>query len=282
VRASLAAMPPRVWAPPKKRVRKPLPPLRYPYGEEQVYAQELLGIAKECEKIVSEQLITRLPSLMRRGERALTPARGRRTDSFDDDLRRLLTQLGRLLRVPVGQARRIAMRMLDSVNIQHANEFAASYADVLSLNPLIGKEKWFLDAFGVSLNENVRLIQSIPEQLHASVEALVTNAVLSGKRAEDLATEIVARFSVTESRAALIAQDQVGRWFGSLQKLRQQDAGIESYEWSTSSDERVRASHRAREGKTYRWDQPPSGGNHPGLEIRCRCVAIPNVPHWEG
>jgi SPP1 gp7 family putative phage head morphogenesis protein len=288
VKPALAAMPPRVWAP-KKRTKKALKPLRYPWGEEQVYAQELIQVAKAAAQVVTERLVSRLPQIMRRAARAMgapPPDKERRQDSFDDELRRLLRQLGRLLRVPYGEARRIAMRMLDSVNIQHANAFAASYGDVLSLNPLLGKEKWFLDAFGIAVEENVALIQSIPEQLHSQVEVMVSEAVLSGKRAEDLALELIARFDLTEDRAALIAQDQVGKFFGSLQRLRQQDAGITEYIWSSSNDARVRASHAALEGKVIKWSEPPvvaSNGRraHAGMDFRCRCIAAPVIPSFE-
>lgn len=42
----------------------------------------------------------------------------------------------------------------------------------------------------------------------------------------------------------------------------------------TSQDERVRHTHRARNGKLFAWNDPPSDG-HPDIPIRCRCVAVP-------
>ena len=61
---------------------------------------------------------------------------------------------------------------------------------------------------------------------------------------------------------------------GNLTELRQTSIGVTDYVWSTSGDERVRPEHAARNGKVYKWSEPPAGG-HPGEDIQCRCRAIP-------
>ncbi|QJE73761.1 minor capsid protein [Aerophototrophica crusticola] len=47
-----------------------------------------------------------------------------------------------------------------------------------------------------------------------------------------------------------------------------------SYVWRTMRDERVRPSHAERDGKVFRWSDPPQGG-HPGEASNCRCWAEP-------
>ena len=69
-----------------------------------------------------------------------------------------------------------------------------------------------------------------------------------------------------------ICRDQNNKMIGQLNEIRQTELGIESYEWSTSLDIRVRPTHRVNEGKVFRWDQPPSTG-HPGWDIQCRCTS---------
>lgn len=46
------------------------------------------------------------------------------------------------------------------------------------------------------------------------------------------------------------------------------------YVWRTAGDTRVREGHVHREGKVFRWSEPPEGG-HPGTEPNCRCWAEP-------
>ena len=56
----------------------------------------------------------------------------------------------------------------------------------------------------------------------------------------------------------------------------QRSAGIKEYRWQTMMDDRVRPLHADRQGLIFRWDKPPSDG-HPGMAIRCRCVADPVI-----
>ena len=102
-----------------------------------------------------------------------------------------------------------------------------------------------------------------------------------GLRVEDLAELIGERVDVSLSRATLIARDQTLKLNGALNALRQTEAGVESYTWSTSRDERVRESHAELEGETFSWDDAPEPG-HPGEDIQCRCVAIPVIAEFEG
>lgn len=44
------------------------------------------------------------------------------------------------------------------------------------------------------------------------------------------------------------------------------------YVWRTKKDDKVRDSHREREGKVFNWHVPPEGG-HPGEDHNCRCWA---------
>lgn len=124
------------------------------------------------------------------------------------------------------------------------------------------------------VTENVALIRSVPKKYFDDVEVMVARAVAEGQRWEDLATDLQDKFKIAENRAKLIAVDQVGKLYGNIQQLRQQQLGVEKYIWRTVNDNRVRPEHRVREGKLFSWDKPPSGG-HPGHEIRCRCFPDP-------
>lgn len=44
------------------------------------------------------------------------------------------------------------------------------------------------------------------------------------------------------------------------------------YIWRTSKDDRVRASHKPRDGQVFEWSNPPPDG-HPGEAFGCRCKA---------
>lgn len=121
------------------------------------------------------------------------------------------------------------------------------------------------------------LIKGIDETQAAEVARLVKNAQASGLGADALAEQIAARGNVAQSRARLIARDQVGKLNGEIAQRRQTSLGIVEYTWQTANDERVRPLHKARQGKVFKWAEPPEDGK-PGEAINCRCVARPIVP----
>lgn len=79
---------------------------------------------------------------------------------------------------------------------------------------------------------------------------------------------------VAIGRGHVIAQDQTGKGAGAASKQVQQAAGVGNYKWITMRDDRVRPSHRRREGRIFSWSKPPPDG-HPGEPINCRCFARP-------
>lgn len=124
--------------------------------------------------------------------------------------------------------------------------------------------------------ENVALIKSIPQRYFDQVERQVIAGVRDGSRWEEIATELEERFGVAESSAQLVARDQVGKFFGELNEVRQSELGVVAYLWRTSNDSRVREEHAAREGQSFTWADPPEDG-HPGEAILCRCFAEPDL-----
>lgn len=132
------------------------------------------------------------------------------------------------------------------------------------------KEAW--------VQQNIDLIKSIDsrtmERIRQSLSDAIIQNVSSAELSKYLSEEIQKLAGTTISRATLIGVDQVGKLNGMMTQYRQQYAGIDRYEWETAHDSRVRPAHRARQGKTYKWDEPPADGN-PGVPIRCRCVALP-------
>jgi SPP1 gp7 family putative phage head morphogenesis protein len=131
---------------------------------------------------------------------------------------------------------------------------------------------------------NVALIKSIPEQYFGRVYSTVTEGWVSGLRWESLVEQIQRDGDITENRAKLIARDQTSKMNASFNQERQQQVGIERYEWSTSQDERVRDSHADMDGKIVDWASPPMVDGeavHAGEAINCRCTAIPVVDMQE-
>lgn len=123
---------------------------------------------------------------------------------------------------------------------------------------------------------NTDLITNVNTKQLGQLETLFRDSAFSGTRSKQLEQSVSKIFKGTRNNVALIARDQVGKLSGQLDKKKQTEAGIDSYYWRTSRDERVRSTHTHREGVLFSWDQPPADG-HPGQPIRCRCDAEPAI-----
>jgi SPP1 gp7 family putative phage head morphogenesis protein len=140
-----------------------------------------------------------------------------------------------------------------------------------------------IDAWRAS---NVNLIKSLAGKQLVTITKILERAEGSGKRVEVLRAEIEDTFGVTRAKADLLARDQTLKLNAEIAQSRQVAAGIESYVWTTSGDERVRETHAELDGTVQRWDTPPvvdEDGRtaHPGEDYQCRCTAFPVLTELE-
>ena len=130
------------------------------------------------------------------------------------------------------------------------------------------------------VRENLDLIGSLEAETLRKLRDELTRMIADGIPEDEIEERLIAflekQTGVEGNRAVLIGSDQVGKLNGRLMEYWQRSAGIEEYRWQTMMDDRVRPLHAERQGKIFRWDNPPSDG-HPGMAVRCRCVADPVV-----
>lgn len=124
--------------------------------------------------------------------------------------------------------------------------------------------------------ENIKLVENAQRVYSDQVREVFSNPDNFGVRVEELQAQLLERGNVSESRAELIARDQTLKTLGGINEARQKEAGVNSYTWSTSNDERVRDEHAELEGQVFSWDSPPEPGN-PSEDYQCRCIGIPVI-----
>lgn len=129
------------------------------------------------------------------------------------------------------------------------------------------------------LADQVSLITSLPMEAADRVHTLTIEGLSKGTRASEIAAEIMKTGEVTRSRADLIARTEVSRTSTEFTRARAESIGSTHFVWRTAGDSDVRPSHRALNGKAFRWDDPPEcdPGHHalPGAIWNCRCYAEP-------
>lgn len=130
------------------------------------------------------------------------------------------------------------------------------------------------------VRENLDLIGSLEAETLRKLRDELTRLIADGVPEDEIEERLIAflnkQLEVETNRAVLIGSDQVGKLNGRLMEYWQRSAGITEYRWQTMMDDRVRPLHADRQGLIFRWDKPPSDG-HPGMAIRCRCVADPVI-----
>jgi len=252
------------------------------------------GIAKETERKLKERELLRLDSwsddldalmafLLSFGAELVSPVVFRlpqvyaAVSQFNDKQWRLVVKSGTGLTMPVAQSVPGAFTAISDPRAITAR-FGLG-VDVYRSEP------WLAELQKNWVSQNTSLIKSIPTQYLAKVEQIVRSGVMAGTAPKELAKQIKAVADVTDRRAKIISRDQISKANGELTKYRQTDLGVKDYKWRTAKDERVRGnpggrfpnavpSHYAREGKTFSWNDAPSGG-HPGMAVLCRCFADP-------
>ena len=157
----------------------------------------------------------------------------------------------------------------------NAKQFHLSIRNALSVD-LFKSEPWLVGELKAFEAENLRLITSIPAQHVERLQGVIVKGLREGQVTSDLVDAIRGIADITESRAEFIAEDQIGSLNGQLTRLRQQGIGVQQAIWRGVLDRRERPTHRALEGVTFDWKNPPLGG--PGAEPRCRCWAAAVFP----
>jgi SPP1 gp7 family putative phage head morphogenesis protein len=120
--------------------------------------------------------------------------------------------------------------------------------------------------------EHMKLIKGLQREHLDKVSLALQRGIRQGRLHKDMAKDIRQMTDMSKRRARLIARNAPLQYSGELTRHHQMSAGIKSYRWQTSGDERVRKSHNDREKKVYSWD---GSGPHPRSEVQCRCDAVP-------
>lgn len=131
-------------------------------------------------------------------------------------------------------------------------------------------------------------VNSIFSNYTDKLATIISNAVQRGSLYKDVQKEVKNLYNITDNRAKFIARNEIGNLNAVTTKRRQEEAGIYCYEWRTSEDERVRVSHAELNGDLFFWHDSkvgeingrkiyPAPKLHPGMDYRCRCIAIPII-----
>ena len=269
-----------------RRKRKPIKPMTYPHGHEASYRRTLLVLSSELKKSIKRNLVPLVPDMVQEVTDHLVHPKGMmvRHDAWADDIHRAFAKIAQEMVAPERNAVKDAIGTGLRVNHFNKEQWTKLIRSQYGIDPTKEDPARFDKLLSVWSKNNALLIQDIPRKTMNQIRSATIETLQSGRNTDDMTKEIYdimsERTDVTDSRARLIARDQVAKLNGNLTQERQRDIGVDSYIWRTVGDERVRDTHEEVDGETFSWDSPPSetDDNHPGEDYQCRCWAEPVLP----
>lgn len=272
-----------------RRVRKPpkTPPSRAP---EIAYFKRLQEVLASLRALLSELVIPAIPAIVADTPRELRI--GVKQDAGEvlvDAMRGVRVAFA--ARAPLAEIAGTAASLAATKNLKEHQRVVGT---VLGIRPELG-EPWLADMISTFTRDNAQLIGKVSDDFLERAERRIGSMSREGARAEEIAKTLERDFirkegveaRVAKKRAKLIARDQIASLQGDISRVRQQSVGVERYVWRTSQDERVRGSHREREGEVFEWGAPigpqlkakglkvDTIDGPPGKPINCRCYAEP-------
>jgi SPP1 gp7 family putative phage head morphogenesis protein len=252
-----------------KRPRKVLPRQVPPTMIAREYSRAILEYVKRL-RAQFEPLLAELPRLLE------SAANDRRVDAGEGArVRQLMNGIRDRIKgaMPDHELSALAEKFAARTSTHHRMQLSKQLRAALGVDVAV-QDRALRSLSEAFVDANVGLIKNIGDKLASDIEASVLRGVQTGTLHGDLAKELQERFGFAETRAKLIARDQVGKYYGQVNASRQRNLGVERFIWRTVKDERVREEHEELEGEEFRYDDPPDEGL-PGEAVNCRCYAEP-------
>jgi SPP1 gp7 family putative phage head morphogenesis protein len=251
-----------------RKLPRQLPPTRIANSYTKAIQSLMVSVYREVQK----RLIPLLPGLTAQASRvATTDAAGSDVVGVTiDELRQESERLFSRARLA-----RLAEPTAQDTQRFQAAQLNRQLAEVVTVDVVGTAAPWLDETIDEFTRENVALIKTIPSRFFDEIETTIRRESADGARWEDIAESIAERYDVSRSRSRLIARDQVGKFYGDLNRVRQGDLGITRFVWRTVRDNRVREEHQELDGEVFTWGEAPEGG--PGEAVLCRCYADPVI-----
>lgn len=234
---------------------------------EEALASIYLEVVRGWQKAIREQI---LPAY----ERAVA-ALTRDDEPVSMGLSALLQTVANAMGQVVTSLRPRTLRWLNEFGGWHTNRFgqtieAASGVDTrMFMSPTE-----IAQAIDIALERNVSLIKDLNEQTQNRVAQQIWAGVSQQMPRDQMAKQLAPIIDGGRKRAKRIAVDQTTKISADLDKIRQQEAGLDEFKWRHSRKLHPRVFHKERDGKIFRWDKLPPDGK-PGTLPFCGCKAEP-------
>lgn len=275
----------------RKRPKKQILPIKI----EREYATYLKKYVENLKDIYLQVLDPILPQIIQVVQESKPTIQ---IDSYNDIFSSIFQKLSLDFDKPKETINNTIDKISKTVVDTNSLQWSAVVKSVIGIEPLFN-ETWIQEHLSNFQNRNAQLIKKLTDDTRNEIEGMVRDGFSRGDTIGTIRQKILGSklekgvFNKIETRAQLIARDQVNKLNGQISQLRQNEIGIDTYFWRTSLDERVRPTHEKLEGKLCKWSDPlvysKDDGKtwikrtgdmvhlHTGQDYNCRCWAEPNM-----
>lgn len=250
-----------------RRTSITLPPISDGVGARQEYLRTLRAMLRD---LAAFTRVAVLPSVEAEIARQRAPMA---TDAWGENIFQglvdLAVRLGLIAEQTVG-------RILNLEAGRHTEKWKAAVRSTIGIDiAAVVSQEDLADLLQMAAGRNAALIKGLADDVIQRVQRASYDAILQGKTVKEMRSELTKQFGIADSRAKLIARDQVAKLTSDMNRIRHVQAGVTSYVWMSSRDERVRERHKKLDGIEYEYGKPTGAeqGLPPGQPIACRCVA---------
>lgn len=265
-------------------------PLNYNAGIEAKYVKRLKKIVRLMTQEVRKEILSMYKSEI--GQEYFKQQKKSAMDaSFASQVRILLNALSRKFFKNFNDiARPYAESMINQTLKASQSSLHSSLEKLsggLSLKTSI-VPKGLEDVIKASIDENVSLIKSIPEQYFKNITGSVMRSITSGEGLKELLPQLQKYGGQTERRTKNLALDQTRKAYTSINKQRLQALNVKRFKWIHSGgSQHPRKSHVAISGQIFSFENilqeqaalnvPPNDRGLPGYPVNCKCTINPII-----
>lgn len=171
-------------------------------------------------------------------------------------------------------------KMLDRQDKDSASRLYAEVERVLGV-----PSKQLLATEGMSIRRNaltletVQWVKKLRDETLQEWTAATLRSMAEGESLEQVMQQFDGMVEKRRNHAKFVARTQIGTYNSLMTKARAQNIGIEKAVWVTSKDERVRHSHKVRDGKEFELSKGLYSSTDgqwllPANDYQCRCSAM--------
>lgn len=134
--------------------------------------------------------------------------------------------------------------------------------------------------FNAMMVETEEWVKRLRDEHLVAINNNTLRMMKEGRSISDIVKEVRLNTGKAVTSANLVATQQVTSFNGLSSKLRYQKLGVVMATWQTSKNEKVRPSHRDREGKVFElavglYSSVDGKVLFPGTDYTCQCTLVP-------